>query len=64
MTKVRPSNLTGKIFDNILFLAEVFGGQDDPDIPKMPVLEIAKCFDLQGPRVHQRRRSKAWPLWK
>jgi hypothetical protein len=64
MTKARPKNLTGKIFDNILFLAEVFGDQADPDIPKMPVLEMAKCFDLHVPRVHHRRRSKTWPLWK
>ena len=64
MSKVRPNNLTGKIFDNILFLAEVFGDQADRDIPKMPVLEMAKCFELQVPRVSQRRRSKAWPLWK
>jgi hypothetical protein len=64
MTKVRANNLTDKIFDNILFLAEVFGEQADSDIPKMPVLEMAKCFDLQVPRVHHRHRSRAWPLWK
>jgi hypothetical protein len=64
MTKPRPKNLTGKIFDNIVFLAEVFGDQADRDIPKMPVLEMAKCFDLHVPHIHHRRRSKAWPLWK
>lgn len=64
MTKVRPNNLSGKIFENILFLAEVFGDQADSDIPKMPVLEMAKCFDLQVPLVHYRRRKKAWSLWK
>lgn len=65
MTRARQSP-TGKIFDNILFLAEVFGDQADQDIPKMPVLEMAKCFDLQVPRVSppSRRRSKAWALWK
>lgn len=36
------------------------------DIPKLPVLEMARCFDLE-PRRNLRvsqRRSKAWPLWK
>jgi len=58
--------MTGKILDNILFLAEVFGDQADRDIPKLPVLEMAKCFDLEVPRISHvsRRRTKAWPLWK
>ncbi len=64
MSKARGKNLTGKILDNILFLAEVFGDRPDCDIPKMPVLEMAQCFDLQAPRVPPRRRHKAWPLWK
>jgi hypothetical protein len=66
MTRAQQKSPTGKIFDNILFLAEVFGDQSDQDIPKMPVLEMAKCFDLQAPRVSpsSRRRSKAWALWK
>jgi len=50
MTRARQESPTGKIFDNILFLAEVFGDQADQDIPKMPVLEMAQCFDLQVPR--------------
>ena len=45
MTKVRANNLTGKIFDNIVFLAEVFGDQDDSDIPKMPVSACAASDD-------------------
>ena len=59
-------NMTEKIFDNILFLAEVFGDQADKDIPKLPVLEMARCFDLEVPRITRasRRRSKAWALWK
>jgi hypothetical protein len=59
-------NMTEKIFDNILFLAEVFGDQADKDIPKLPVLEMARCFDLEAPRVSRvsRRRSKSWSLWK
>jgi hypothetical protein len=64
--RVREKSMTGKILDNILFLADVFGEQEDRDIPKLPVLEMAKCFDLEAPRISRanRRRSKAWPLWK
>jgi hypothetical protein len=63
---VREKSMTGKILDNILFLAEVFGDQADRDIPKLPVLEMAKCFDLEVPRISRvrRRPSRAWPLWK
>ena len=66
MGREREKSMTGKIFDNILFLAEVFGDQADSDIPKLPVLEMARCFDLEPPRNPRigRRRSKAWPLWK
>jgi hypothetical protein len=64
--RAREKSTTGKILDNILFLAEVFGDQADRDIPKLPVLEMAKCFDLEVPRVARasRRRNKPWPLWK
>ena len=66
MGREREKSMTGKIFDNILFLEEVFGDQADGDIPKLPVLEMARCFDLEPPRnpCIGRRRSKAWPLWK
>jgi len=66
MSKSRVKNATEKIFDNILFLAEVFGNQAERDIPKLPVLEMAQCFDLEVPSPNRtsRRRSKAWPLRK
>jgi hypothetical protein len=66
MIRTCEKSMTGKILDNILFLAEVFGDQADRDIPKLPVLEMAKCFDLEAPRISgaSRRRSRAWPLWK
>ena len=66
MSKVRAKNLMGKILDNVLFLEEVFGDQADGDIPKLPVLEMARCFELEPPRSVRisRRRGKAWPLWK
>ena len=66
MSKSRAKSATGKIFDNILFLAEVFGDQPERDIPKLPVLEMAQCFDLaiSSPSRASRCRSKAWRLWK
>jgi hypothetical protein len=66
MTRTVKKNIAGKIFDNILFLEEVFGEQADGDIPKLPVLEMARCFDLEVPRISRasRQHNKAWPLWK
>jgi hypothetical protein len=66
MAGAREKSMVGKIFDNIIFLEEVFGDQGDGAIPKIPVLEMAKCFDLEAPSIAcaRRRRSKAWALWK
>ena len=66
MTTSKNKTMTGKIFDNILFLAEVFGDLDDKDIPKTPVLEMAQCFDLTVPRSARVMppRSNSWALWK
>ncbi|HWP23604.1 MAG TPA: hypothetical protein VNM15_05405 [Candidatus Binatia bacterium] len=65
--RAAKKNITQKIFDNILFLSEVFGDRADDDIPKLPVLEMARCFDLEpAPRVARadRRRSRSWRLWR
>jgi hypothetical protein len=66
MTRVRGNSSAGKIFENILFLAEVFGDRPNEDIPPLPVLEMAKCFELTHPRRIRtiRRRHRDWPLWK
>ena len=66
MMNSQNRTMTGKIFDNILFLAAVFGDLDDKDIPKTPVLEMAQCFDLAAPRSADvlAPRSTAWALWK
>jgi len=66
MAKLREKTLTGKIFDNILFLEEVFGDRADTEIPNVPVLELARCFDLPRPRSERTsgRRQKEWALWK
>jgi hypothetical protein len=51
MTPRHEKTMAGRIFDNILFLEEVFGDKADADIPDVPVLELAKCFDLSPPRT-------------
>ncbi|MGH7766565.1 MAG: hypothetical protein ACREQP_03865 [Candidatus Binatia bacterium] len=37
-----------KIFDNIIFLGDIFGDREDEEIPDIPVLELAKSFELRG----------------
>ena len=56
---------TAKIFDNILFLAEVFSDESGNEVPNVPVLELARCFELHAPvkRKRSRPRSKIWALW-
>jgi hypothetical protein len=49
MAYVRQKTATGKIFENILFLAEVFGDKAAGDIPKVPIIELAKCFEFPTP---------------
>jgi len=60
MARSREKSATGKIFDNILFLAEVFGDKSSGEIPNVPVLELACCFELKNADTRQvsRRRRK------
>lgn len=53
MTKSGKRTITDKIFENILFLAEVFGEQEDKNLPNIPILEMAQCFEL--PQARKRR---------
>ncbi len=46
MARRHEKTTAGRIFENILFLEEVFGDKADADIPDIPVLEWAKCFEL------------------
>lgn len=64
--RYREKTMTGKIFENILFLAEAFGDNAHRDIPDVPVLELARSFELSHPRVARngRRHRKQWALWK
>jgi hypothetical protein len=66
MMEARRIQGAENIFENILFLAEVFGDQCNEDIPQLPVLEMARCFELASPGKLRatRRRRRDWPLWK
>ncbi len=48
MARSREKSATGTIFENILFLAEVFGDKSSGKIPDVPVLELARCFELKS----------------
>jgi hypothetical protein len=66
MARHREKTTAGKILENILFLEEVFGDKADADFPDVPVLELARCFELSPPAGSHvsRGRPKHWPLWK
>jgi hypothetical protein len=65
MARRHEKTMAERIFENILFLEEVFGDKADADIPDVPVLELAKCFELSHPRTLRATtaRPKSWPLW-
>ncbi len=56
---------TSKIFENIIFLADVFGDLPAKDLPALPVLEMARCFELAPPSVGLGVRAprRSWQLW-
>ena len=41
-----------RIFENIIFLEEVFVGGADQELPDVPVLELARCFELKSVNNH------------
>ena len=57
MARRHEKTTAERIFENILFLEEVFGDKADTDIPDIPVLELAKCFDLSHPRTYAPRED-------
>ena len=66
MARRHEKTMAGRIFENILFLEEVFGDKADADIPDVPLLELAKSFDLSHPRTlcANRGRGKSFAAWK
>jgi len=57
--------MTTRIFENILFLEEVFGAKDAAEIPDVPILELAKSFELSSTKklaCHKRTPKSLAPL--
>ena len=54
-----------RTFENIIFLAEVFTEKSDPEVPNVPILELARSFELSRPSMAHvgRRQRKSWVLW-
>lgn len=54
-----------KIFENIIFLADVFGELAARDLPLLPILEMARCFELAPSPAKQSARTplRSWQLW-
>ncbi len=58
MARRHEKTMAGRIFENILFLEEVFGDKDiGISLPDVPILELAKCFDLSHPRTLRAKRG-------
>lgn len=39
--------LAEKVFDNLIFIAEVFADREAEEIPDVPMLELARSFELR-----------------
>jgi hypothetical protein len=46
--RAQAKSTAERIFENIIFLEDVFGNRDDDEIPDVPVLELAKSFELKN----------------
>ena len=36
-----------RVLDNIIFIAEIFADREDEEIPDVPMLELARSFELK-----------------
>ena len=63
MAPTAKRTILEKIFENLNFLADVFGDREQ-DIPDVPLLELALCFELSLPNDSDlSHRSKQWSRW-
>lgn len=46
-TKSGEAVMAVRVFDNIIFIAEMFAGREDEEIPDVPILELARSFELK-----------------
>jgi hypothetical protein len=48
MAKRRSIDTTAaRVFDNIIFIAEIFADREEKEIPDVPLLELARSFELR-----------------
>jgi hypothetical protein len=47
MAKHERVPLAEKVFDNLIFIAEVFADREQAEIPDVPMLELARSFELR-----------------
>ena len=45
-----------KVFDNLIFIAEVFADREEEEIPDVPLLELARSFELRSFERKQNRQ--------
>ena len=45
--KISREPLAEKVFDNLIFIAEVFADREAEEIPDVPLLELARSFELR-----------------
>jgi hypothetical protein len=48
--------LAEKVFDNLIFIAEVFADREEEEIPDVPLLELARSFELRSFERKQKMR--------
>ncbi|HEY1268063.1 MAG TPA: hypothetical protein VGH16_12485 [Candidatus Binatia bacterium] len=48
-----------RVFDNIIFIADVFADREDGEIPDVPLLDLARSFELSGSAQERRQRQEA-----
>jgi len=48
--------LAEKVFDNLIFIAEVFADREEKEIPDVPLLELARSFELRSFERKQKMR--------
>ncbi len=46
-TKSGEAVMAVRVFDNIIFIAEIFADREDEEIPDVPILELARSFELK-----------------
>ena len=52
-----------KIFDNIIFLEDIFGDREDEEIPDIPVLELAKSLLTSAAPPETMSEKKSLVSW-